>query len=705
MKKYILLLTIIMVANQHSEAQFKYPKTRQDNTSDVYFSTKIADPYRWLENDTAVETKAWVHQQNEVTFNYLKKIPFRDQLRDRIKALNNFPKYSSPFRAGKYYFFYKNSGLQNQSVLYIQEGLEGEPKVFLDPNTYSTEGTVSIGIAGVSKNDQYIVFTLGKAGSDWQEMFVMEVGTGKKLSDKLEWVKFSGASWLGNGFYYSRYDKPSAGLEFSSQNKYHKIYYHRLGTKQSEDELIYSDAAHPLRYFGATVTENEKYLIVSVSEGTSGTEMWYKDLKNAAQKEFKLLFKGFDHEYGVVDCIGNDLIVETNHGAALRKIISVNPAKPETEYWKVLIPEQGEMIDASSTGGGKLFVSYLKDCSTRINQYQLNGTLEHSIELPGIGSAGGIGGKMEDKLLFYTYTSFTSPPTIYKYDVATGESSIFRKPELKFNPEEFVVKQEFVKTNDGALVPMFIVHRRGLEKTGKNPTLLYSYGGFNISLTPSFSASRIAFLEQGGIYVMANIRGGGEYGEDWHKGGMLLNKQTVFNDFIKAAEYLIQEGYTSSEYLAIQGGSNGGLLVGACMTQRPDLYKVAFPAVGVLDMLRYHKFTVGWGWAVEYGTSEKEADFKNLLSYSPLHNIKNGQNYPATLVTTADHDDRVVPAHSFKFISALQEHYQGPNPVMIRIETNAGHGAGKPIGKQIEEVADIFSFLFWNMNIAKLEKY
>jgi len=697
--KTILYSLFLVGFPYFSNAQMIYPQTKKVSQSDDYFGTKIEDAYRWLEHDTAEDTKAWVKAQNVVTFDYLSKIPFRDKIKKQLLDLNNYPKYSSPFRVGEYYFFYKNDGLQNQSVIWYQKGINGMPEVFIDPNTYSKEGTVAIGLAGVSKNKKYIAISISKAGSDWQEIRIMEVAGKKELADKIEWVKFSGAAWKGDGFYYSRYDEPVKGKEFSNQNQFHKVYYHQLGQPQSKDKLIYSDSEHPLRYFGASLTEDERFLFINVSEGTYGTEILYQDLGLKTKKPtFKVLFKGFTNDYGIIDNIGDKLLVITDNGAANKKIILVNPIKSDPTEWKVIVTEKPELLEGAGTGGGKMFLSYLKDATTRVYQYDYNGILERVINLPGNGTASGFGGEKEDKELFYTYTSFNYPPTIFRYDIGSGKSEMFRKPELKFNPEDFESKQVFFDSKDGTKVPIFIVHKKGLVLNGKNPTLLYGYGGFNISLTPSFSPSRIAFMEHGGVFVMANLRGGGEYGEDWHKAGMLNKKQNVFDDFIGAAEYLVKENYTSSSYLAIQGGSNGGLLVGACMTQRPDLFKVAFPAVGVLDMLRFHKFTVGWGWVVEYGSSDKKEDFDNLIKFSPLHNIKN-LSYPATMVTTADHDDRVVPAHSFKFISTLQEKQTGNNPVLIRIETNAGHGAGKPISKAIDEIADIYAFMFYNMGL------
>ncbi|MDZ4757765.1 MAG: prolyl oligopeptidase family serine peptidase, partial [Bacteroidota bacterium] len=645
-------------------------------------------------------TAEWVKNQNICTRNYIDKIPYRNTIRKKIESLNDYPKYSSPIKAGDNYIFYKNNGLQNQSVIYIQQNLYGEPKILIDPNTYSKEGTTAIGLAGISNDNLFAAFTVQKAGSDWQEIIVYNLTTNKQTSDKLEWVKFSGASWYKDGFFYSRYDAPKAGHEFSSQNQNHKIYYHTLGNTQDKDQLIYTDPANPLRYFGAEVTEDEKHMFISISEGTYGTELLYKNL-GREEKEFRVLFKGFDHEYGVIDNISNKLLVISNEGTPNKQLVLVDPNNPQKENWKIIVPEQKELLQSASYVGGKIIVTYLKNCVTKVYQYTPAGVMEKEITLPGNGSASGFGGHRNDDFVFYTFTSFNYPPVIFKYDITTGKSANFRELSLQFDPEDYIVDQVFYPSKDGTKIPMFIVYKKGMKLEGKNPTLLYAYGGFNISLTPSFSASRIAFLNMGGIYVMANLRGGGEYGEEWHKAGMLDKKQNVFDDFFAAAEYLIKNKYTSSPYLAIQGGSNGGLLVGACMTQRPDLYKVAFPAVGVLDMLRYHKFTVGWGWAVEYGSSDKKEQFDVLYKYSPLHNLKNNTEYPATLVTTGDHDDRVVPAHSFKYIAALQEAQKSKskNPVMIRIETNAGHGAGKPISKQLDEIADIYAFMFWNMAI------
>lgn len=687
---------------QQSET-LTYPVTKTVDQQDDYFGTTVADPYRWLEYDTAQDVKDWVTAQNKVTFSYLEKIPFRTKIKNRLTEIFNYPKYSSPFRAGDYYFFSKNDGLQNQSVIYYQKGIDGTPEVFLDPNKMSTDGTAAVSLLGFSKNKKYVAYAVNQSGSDWQTIQVMEVATKKLLDDKLNWVKFSGAAWKDDGFFYSRYDSPSKGKELSQKNEYHKIYFHKLGDAQEKDQLIYENKNKPLRYYGASTTEDERFLIVYVSEGTDGTELYCKDLSKG-QKEFTLLFKGFDDNYTVLNNDGNKLMVQTDADADNQRVILVDPSNPDKKNWKDIIPEQKDLLQSAATGGGKIFASYLKDVATHVYQYDYKGKLEREIELPALGNAYGFGGDEDDKIMFYTFTSFTYPPAIYSYNISTGKSDIWQKSDVKFNPADYDTKQVFFKGKDGTSVPMFIVHKKGIKLDGTNPTLLYGYGGFNISLEPNFSTSRLILLENGGIFVLANIRGGGEYGEKWHEAGKLLKKQNVFDDFISAAEYLINEKYTAPEKLAIQGGSNGGLLVGACMLQRPELFKVAFPAVGVMDMLRYHKFTVGWGWAVEYGSSDSLVNFKNLYSYSPLHNIKDNVNYPATMVTTADHDDRVVPAHSFKFISTLQEKYKGTNPVLIRIDVKAGHGAGKPISKIIEEQADIWSFMFYNMNITPFYK-
>lgn len=672
-----------------------YPSTYKDTSVvDNYFGTKVYDPYRWLENDTSAQTKTWVDAQNTLTFKYLESIPFRDKIRERYTELYDFPKYSSPFRLGEYYFFSKNDGLQNQAVTYVQKGLDGKPEVFLDPNKLSDDGTVTTSLSGSSNDKKYVNISINHAGSDWQEMKVMEVATKQELSDKLEWLKFGGAAWYQGGFFYSRYDKPAKGQELSGKNEYMKVFYHKLGDPQDQDQLIYEDPKHPLRYFGAQTTEDEHFLFIYISEGTDGTEILYKDLK-AGDKDFKVLFKGFANNYSVIDNVEDKLLVYHNYDAPNYKASLMDP---KTGKIQDFVAEKPEKLEGVGTAGGKLFASYLKDVTTKVYQYDIvSGQMEREINLPSLGSAWGFGGNKDDSLIFYNFTSYTYPNTIYKYDLKSGQSEVFRKSDLKFKPEDYETKQVFFASKDGTKVPMFITHKKGIVLDGTAPTMLYAYGGFNVSETPYFSTANLILLENGGIYAVANIRGGGEYGEKWHKAGMLEKKQTVFGDFIAAAEYLIKEKYTSKNRLAIDGASNGGLLIGAVITQRPDLCKVAFPQVGVMDMLRYHKFTVGWGWAVEYGSSDNAKDFKYLYKYSPLHNLRAGIEYPATLVMTADHDDRVVPAHSFKFAATLQEKHKGTNPVLIRIDTKAGHGGGKPTAKIIEEITDIWSFMFYNM--------
>lgn len=682
------------------KAQMKYPETKKSDVKEDYHGTTVEDPYRWLEDDNSEETKAWVAAQNKVTNDYLAKIPFRSQVKKRLEELWNYPKYSSPFKEGDYYYFFKNNGLQNQSVAYRQKGLNGKPEVFLDPNKLSEDGTAALAAWNFSKNSKWLAYSVSQSGSDWQTGFLMDVKTGKKTGEELQWLKFTGFSWKGDeGFYYTRYPEPKGGDQLKGKNEYAKVYYHKLGTKQSDDVLVYEDNAHPQRFLGAGLTEDERFLILSTSEGTSGGEIWYKDLKDPSQKEFKLLIPGFATEPNVVDNVGDKLLVLTNDGAPNYKLVLVDPKKPAKENWKEIIPEKKEVLQSVSTGGGYLFASYLKDASTKVFQYDYTGKQVREIALPGIGTAGGFGGKKKDKEFFYTFTSFNYPPTIFRYNMTTGQSSVFRKTETKFNPADFETKQVFFTSKDGTKVPMFLSYKKGMQPDGNNPVLLYGYGGFNIPMTPGFSISNAFFMEQGGIYAQVNLRGGSEYGEEWHKGGMLDKKQNVFDDFIGAAEYLVNEKYTNSSKIAIRGGSNGGLLVGAAMTQRPDLFKVAIPQVGVMDMLRYHKFTIGYAWAVEYGSSDNKEQFEYLKKYSPLHNLKEGVNYPATMVTTADHDDRVVPAHSFKFAARLQATNGGNNPSLIRIESKAGHGAGKPTSKVIEEAADIWSFTMYNLGM------
>ncbi len=701
MKKLHIILTVfalfsIIACKQ--QIKVTYPETAKVDTVNDYFGTQVADPYRWLENDTSAETEAWVIAENAVTDAYLAQIPYREKVRERLEKIWDYPKYGVPFQEENYFFFFKNDGLQNQSVLYIKNGIDGEPEVLLDPNTFSEDGTIALAGLSVSRDAKYLAYSLATSGSDWNEIHVMEIEGKKELKDILNWVKFSGMSWEKDGFYYSRYDEPVKGLEYSNKNEYHKVFYHKVGTPQAEDILIFQDLKYPLRNYGASVTEDEHFLILYQSESTSGNAMYFKDLtkKNST---FQPLVTGFENDYSVVDNLGDQLLVVTNYEAPKKMLVLMDPNHPESDNWKLLIPEQDNVLGSIDLVGDKIVAEYMYKAASKAMLFDYDGIQTGEIELPTVGTLAGFSGKKGENVAFYGFTSYTFPTTIFKYDVAANHSEVYIKPELDFDPEKYEVKQVEYHSKDGTLITMFIVHQKGLEMNGNNPTLLYGYGGFNISMTPGFSITRLAFIEQGGVYAVPNLRGGGEYGEAWHKAGTLEQKQNVFDDFIAAAEYLIEEKYTSSEKLAIMGGSNGGLLVGACMTQRPELFKVAIPAVGVMDMLRYHKFTIGWAWATDYGTSETEEGFNYLIKYSPIHNIKDGVSYPATLVTTADHDDRVVPAHSFKFIARLQAADAGPNPVLVRIETKAGHGGGKPTSKVIEEYGDIWSFMFWNLGM------
>jgi len=695
-----LLITLVWLIPVALFGQLKYPDTKKENIVDDYNGVKVEDPYRWLEDDNSEQTKAWVQEENKVTFDYLSKIPYRDKIKKRIEEMWNYPKYGAPFQKEDHYYFQKNDGLQNQSVWFTQKGLTGKPEVFIDPNKLSDDGTVSLGGINFSLHGKYAAYTIQKSGSDWQEGYVMDVATKKLLSDKLTWLKFTGFSWKGDeGFYYSRFPAPTGEDQLKGKNTNQQVYYHKVGTEQSEDKLMYEDKDHPLRSAGVGLTEDERFLILGTSEGTSGGEVWTWDTKDPSQTKFSLLIPGFATDPNVIDNVGDKLLVQTNDGAPNFKVVLIDPKDPGRENWKVIIPEQKEALQTVSTGGGYLFASYLKDASTKVYQYTYDGKLVREIKLPGIGTAGGFGTERKHDHFFYTYTSFNYPPTIFKYDIKTGQSTLFRKTEVKFKPEDYEVKQVFVTSKDGTRVPMFLTYKKGIVLNGNNPTLMYGYGGFNIPITPSFSPSIVFFLEQGGVYASVCMRGGSEYGEDWHKGGMLDKKQNVFDDFISSGEWLINNKYTNSGKLAIQGGSNGGLLIGACMTQRPDLFKVAVPQVGVMDMLRYHKFTIGYAWSVEYGSSDNPGQFKYLYKYSPLHNLKPGVKYPATFITTADHDDRVVPAHSFKFAATLQADNASDNPTLIRVETKAGHGGGMPTSKRIELATDIWSFVMYNLGM------
>lgn len=675
-----------------------YPETKKENVTDTYFGTTVADPYRWLEDDRSEDTKKWVAAQNVVTQKYLSQIPYRNDIKERLKKLMNYEKYSQPFKEGGYTYFYKNTGLQNQSVLYRQkEG--GAAEVFLDPNTFSKDATTALAGINFSKDGSLVAYQLSEGGSDWTKVIVLKASDKTVVGETITDVKFSGISWQGNeGFYYSSYDKPKEGSQLSGLTQYHKLYYHQLGTLQKDDQLIFGGEKTPRRYIGAGLTEDQHYLIISAANSTSGNELYIKDLKKKNSPIVPVV-SNFDQNHNIIDNVGSKLFIYTNLNAPNGKIVTVDAANPTPDHWKDLIAETENVLNPS-TGGTKIFANYIKDAVALVLQYDRNGKLEHQIDLPGIGSASGFSSKEADKDLYYTFTSYVYPATIFKYSIPTGKSEVYKKSGVDFDPANYESKQVFYASKDGTKVPMIITYKKGIVLNGKNPTLLYGYGGFNVSLTPSFSTANIVLLDQGGVYAVANLRGGGEYGEKWHLAGTKLQKQNVFDDFISAAEYLISNNYTAKDYLASMGGSNGGLLVGATLAQRPDLFKVAFPAVGVMDMLRYHKFTAGAGWNYDYGTAEDSKEmFEYLYKYSPVHALKAGTRYPATLVTTADHDDRVVPAHSFKFAANLQKDQAGDAPVLISIQTNAGHGAGKPTDKAIEEIADRWAFLFYNMGI------
>lgn len=681
-------------AAQNMIKPITYPPARKSEQVDDYHGVMVADPYRWLEDLDSEETRNWVEAQNKLTFGFLGEIPARSKIKDRITKLWNYERYGTPFKEGNNYFYARNSGLQNQSVLYTVTSLDGQPTLLLDPNKLSSDGTVALSGTSVSNDGKLMAYSLSASGSDWQEWKVRDVGTGKDLSDNLKWVKFSGTSWTpdGKGFFYSRYDEPKQD-SLKGTNYFQKLYYHRLGTEQSEDTLVYERPDQKEWLFGGNVTEDGRYLIITISEGTDvKNRLYYKDLTTAGSQVVKLM-DDFDAAYTFVGNDENTFWLQSDLGSPRGKIIAVDINKPERANWKVIVPESREALQSASVINNMLVASYLKDAHSQVKIYNLKGKFLREVEFPGLGTATGFNGKAKDKETFYSFTGFTSPATIYRYDMVTGKSTVFRQPKVDFNPNDYETKQVFYASKDGTKVPMFITHKKGLKLDGNNPTYLYAYGGFNVSLTPAFSVSNLVWMEMGGIYAQPNLRGGGEYGEDWHQGGMKLKKQNVFDDFIAAGEWLIANKYTSTPKLSIGGGSNGGLLVGAALTQRPDLFGAALPAVGVMDMLRFQKFTIGWAWVSDYGSSDNAEEFKALYAYSPLQNIKPGKAYPATMVTTADHDDRVWPGHSFKFAAALQAAQSGPAPILIRIETKAGHGAGKPTTKIIEEAADRWAFL------------
>lgn len=698
----LALLCLAIAAAPLFAQSLDYPQTRKGDQVDDYHGVKVADPYRWLEDDNSAETAKWVEAEDKVTFGYLEKIPYRAQVKQRLEQLYNYPKYSAPFRKGEELFFTKNDGLQNQSVVYVQKGLDGAPDLLLDPNKLSADGTSRLGFFTVSNDGRYAAYGVSVGGSDWQEAHVIEVATKKVLSDDLKWLKFVEASWYGNGFFYSRYDAPVAGHELSSKNEYQKVYYHVLGTPQSDDELIYEDKANPERFQSVGVTDDERFAILDVSDegkGKRGNAVYFRELAKKEKGFTPIVSEITDDRYIVIDNVGDKFLIYTNHGAPNYRVMLYDPANAAAP-WKEVVAEKPETLVGAETLGGTLFLTYLKDVASHIYAYSLDGQLENEIELPGAGVAAGFQrGNRDDKTGFYSFSSMNYPPTIFRYDLAAKKSAVYRAPQIPgFRPEEYETREVFYKSKDGTRVPMFLVYKKGLKLDGRNPTVLYGYGGFNVTNSPAFSSLRLALLEQGFVYASANMRGGGEYGEKWHDAGTKLKKQNVFDDFIAAAEWLIANKYTSPEKLAINGASNGGLLVGAVMNQRPELFHVAVPQVGVMDMLRYQKFTIGWNWASDYGSSDNEDEFKALYAYSPLHNIRAGVKYPATLISTADHDDRVVPAHSFKYAATLQAAASHDNPVLIRIDTKSGHGASSTT-KAIELIADVYSFVFYNLGV------
>ena len=695
----ISFVTIIMSCNNppKPETISKYPVSAKVDTVDNYFGEAVPDPYRWMENDTTKQVADWVTSQDEVTFGFLKKIPYREQIKKRLEVLNNYEKVGSPFKRGDYIYFYKNEGLQNHSVLFRKKGEKGETEVFLDPNIFSKDGTTRLAGVSFSKDGSRVAFQISKGGADWTEAIVMNAIDKTILEDTLKYIKFSGISWRGNdGFYFSTYEKPK-GSQLTAKTNNHKLYYHKVATSRRDDKLIFGNDKDPRRYVSGGLTEDERFLVISAATSTTGNELYIQDLSDPKGKLITMV-NNFNNENNVIGNEGSRLLIQTNLNAPNNRVVEVDFSTPTSENWKDVIREMENVLSASR-GGGYLFADYTVDVKTQIKQFDLKGKLVREVDLPGIGSAAGFGAEEKDKELYYSFTSFTYPTTIYKYDIAGGASSLYYQPIVDFNPDEYETKQVFYTSKDGTKVPMFIVYKKGIELNGKNPTWLYAYGGFGVSMTPGFSPSRIAWLENGGVYAQPNLRGGGEYGEKWHLAGTKFKKQNVFDDFIAAAEYMIAEKYTSSSYLAISGGSNGGLLVGATMAQRPELMKVALPAVGVMDMLRYHKFTAGAGWAYDYGTADDSKEmFEYLKKYSPVHALKENTTYPATMVTTADHDDRVVPAHSFKFAATLQEKNVGSNPVLIRIDTKSGHGSSN-LSKAIESMADQYAFTWYNMGI------
>ena len=698
MKHFIVLSALALTATTMTAQKKIYPNAPKDGTVDTYFGVKIPDPFRPLEADRSKETAEWVAAENKITNEYLAKIPFRGKLLKRLKEVADYEKVGAPFKKNGKWYVFKNNGLQNQSVLYQMDELGGALHEFLDPNKLSTDGTVALQGISFSKDGRYMAYVISRSGSDWQEIYVKDVATGELLSDHIEWAKFGGAQWCGNGFYYSAYDAPEKGKEYSSKNEVHKVYYHKIGTPQGQDVLFYQNPAHPLRFYSVSLNKEETMMFLHESGAGSGMNLYVRDLR-VPDAQFIQMTSNMDLQYSPIETVGDNIYLLTNDGAPRGRVMVADIHKPGFKDWKELIGESKGVLEDVQFADDKLVLTYSQDASTHLYVYSLEGKELNEIKLPTVGRAG-FSGERGQKECFYSFASFTVPGTIYQYDMAQNKSSVYTEPKVKFSLNQYTTEQVFFNSKDGTRVPMFLTYRKGLKQNGKNPVLIYGYGGFNISLSPNFSSMRIPFLENGGVYVQVNLRGGSEYGEEWHVAGTKMQKQNVFDDFISAAEWLVSNHFTSKEHIAIMGGSNGGLLVGACMTQRPDLFKVCIPQVGVMDMLRYHKFTIGWNWAPDYGTSEdSKAMFDYLRAYSPLHNLKKGVSYPATLVTTADHDDRVVPAHSFKFAATLQECQGGTAPVLIRIDSKAGHGSGKPLAKQLEEQADIYSFIMWNLGM------
>ena len=698
MKHFIVLSALALTATTMTAQKKIYPNAPKDGTVDTYFGVKIPDPFRPLEADRSKETAEWVAAENKITNEYLAKIPFRGKLLKRLKEVADYEKVGAPFKKNGKWYVFKNNGLQNQSVLYQMDELGGALHEFLDPNKLSTDGTVALQGISFSKDGRYMAYVISRSGSDWQEIYVKDVATGELLSDHIEWAKFGGAQWCGNGFYYSAYDAPEKGKEYSSKNEVHKVYYHKIGTPQGQDVLFYQNPAHPLRFYSVSLNKEETMMFLHESGAGSGMNLYVRDLR-VPDAQFIQMTSNMDLQYSPIETVGDNIYLLTNDGAPRGRVMVADIHKPGFKDWKELIGESKGVLEDVQFADDKLVLTYSQDASTHLYVYSLEGKELNEIKLPTVGRAG-FSGERGQKECFYSFASFTVPGTIYQYDMAQNKSTVYTEPKVKFDLGKYTTEQVFFISKDGTHVPMFLTYRKGLKHDGKNPVLIYGYGGFNISLSPNFSSMRIPFLENGGIYVQVNLRGGSEYGEEWHVAGTKMQKQNVFDDFISAAEWLVTNSFTSKDHIAIMGGSNGGLLVGACMTQRPDLFKVCIPQVGVMDMLRYHKFTIGWNWAPDYGTSEDSKEmFEYLYSYSPLHNLKKGISYPATLVTTADHDDRVVPAHSFKFAATLQECQGGTAPVLIRIDSKAGHGGGKPLAKQLEEQADIYSFIMWNLGM------